>query len=111
MRTSGSVWGWARRGFAGTGLIALLAIAGPALADTIILQAQKVAYAVDGGSTLHPVIDGQFDSVFPSSSNVYVWRHSQNGIQTEYHTGVDFQLPNVIMQPGTLSIAQRFAPR
>ena len=103
MGMSSGVWGWARRGFAGIGLIALLATAGPALADTITLQPQKVAYAVDGGSVVHPVIDGQFDSVFPSSSNVYVWRQSQNqnGIQTEYRTGVDFQLPSVIMLPGT----------
>lgn len=108
---SGSVWVWARCGFVALCLIVLVAAAGPALADTITLQAQKVAYAVDGGSALHPVIDGQFDSVFVSSSNVYVWRQSLNGIQTEYHTGVDFQLPPAVMQAGvTINSAKIRAP-
>jgi len=96
---SSNIWLYARRGFAALGFLLLLAT-GPVLADTITLQAQKVAYAVDGGSALHPVSDGQFDSVF-TGANVYVWKQYQNGIPSEYRTGVDFLLPTAVMQPGT----------
>jgi GEVED domain/Bacterial Ig domain len=99
-RMSCSGWFCRGRGLAALGFLLLFATGGPALADTVTLQAQKAAYAADGGSALHPVSDGQFDSVF-TGANVYVWKQYLSGIQTEYRTGVDFLLPPEVMQPGT----------
>jgi hypothetical protein len=83
------------------GAMALLAFAGTTTAATITVQAQKQGYARDGGINADPVTDGQFDAFYLSDSSVYVSRSYSNGNYGEYRTGVNFQLPSELMQPGT----------
>lgn len=99
-----SSWGRARRGSAALGFILLLFTANLALADTVTLTPQKSVYARDGGLNADPVVDGQFDAVY-NGATVYVWRQVQDGVQREYRTGFDFQLPPVVMQAGTTIVS------
>jgi len=93
---------WVRmRAALALGAMTLLAIAGTTTAATITVQAQKQGYARDGGLNADPVTDGQFDAFYLSDSNVYVSRTFVNNNYGEYRTGVNFQLPPEVMQPGT----------
>jgi len=84
------------------GVLALLALANSTLAATITVQAQKQGYARDGGLNADPVTDGQFDAFYLSNTNLNVERSYIYNVYTEYRTGVNFQLPSELMQPGTI---------
>ncbi len=89
----------ARRAWAALGSVVLLS-AGTALAATVTVPASKANYAPDGCSSGWPTVDGQFQNVF-SGTTVSVQRQVfSGGIQCEYRTGFDFQLPPAVMQPG-----------
>lgn len=101
--TSG-YWGGARRASVALSFLIFLVNASPALADTVTLTPQKSVYARDGGLNADPVVDGQFDAVY-TGATVYVWRQVLDGVQKEYRTGLDFQLPPVVMQAGTTIVS------
>jgi hypothetical protein len=94
-----SSWGFVRRACAALSFIPLIFAANTAFANTVTLQAQKAVYARDGGLNADPVVNGQFDAVY-TGETVYVWRQVSNGVQTEYRTGFDFQLPPEVTQSG-----------
>src|SRR3954466_2552922 len=81
------------------GSIGVLLAAHATLANTVTVPAQKAVYARDGGLNADPVVNGQFDAVY-TGDTVYVWRQVSNGVQTEYRTGFDFQLPPEVTQSG-----------
>lgn len=89
---------------AALGFIFLFVTASLALADTVTLTPQKAVYARDGGLNADPVADGQFDAVY-TGATVYVLRQAQDGIQREYRTGFDFQLPPAVMQSGSTIVS------
>jgi hypothetical protein len=92
----------ARRACAMLGSVVLLAAAGTAPAATITVPAAKANYAPDGCSSGWPIVDGQFQNVF-SGTTVSVQRQVfSDGLQCEYRTGFDFQLPAAVLQPGVI---------
>ena len=69
-------------------------------ADTVTLSPAAWASARDGGTSANPVVDGQFDALFPGSV-LFVWKNQSTTIQTEYRADFEFVLPDSVLQPGT----------
>jgi hypothetical protein len=90
----------ARRALALLSSVCLFAAAGGALAATVTVPAQKINYAPDGCSVGWPVVDGQFQNVFGGTTVSVQRKVFEDGLQCEYRTGVNFQLPPAVMQPG-----------
>jgi hypothetical protein len=73
-------------------------------ADTVTLSPVTWATARDGGTSANPVVDGQFDALFPGNV-LFVWKTQSATIQTEYRADFEFVLPDSVLQPGTTIIS------